>query len=241
MKKLTKEKLIKLVNYITDLGLKRFDIECENFVNLMIRFCDELDLRLHKLTLLKYEDWILDRVSDYWALAENSKIENNKEEEEEEFILPDTKRFDDDIDVIIVRKKSGKEFIYRLEKIVEVIEPVVEEQKPVEQKPTGATWKGLFTYVDNDKIFINRGKYRGCNVMDSKSLKAFFDNAIEFYGWILDCMRPSKIKKVMDSREKWELELNIKTLRELKNKIESSPLYQKFPYTFSKKRMGKGL
>ena len=238
MKKATRIKIDELVRAIVKRNLRKDDISINNFINFVMSICKDDKITFHKLTLQKYESYILSKVSDYWYF--NDKEEVVVKEEPCESVV-ELKVEGLEIEYILVKLKSGKELKYVLS------EPTVdikkEQIKEVEiWRPKSGIWNGLFRYDEVGlPTMINKGRYRGCDINDGVSLEKHFGTALEFYGWILDCLRPSNINKVERTRDEKELDMNIKTLLNLKDKIEGSPVFQKFPSAFDRKRKVKGL
>lgn len=227
MKKETKRKLDELVELIVNDKInwnrRKFSelSECDNFLSIMKRWSEDKGLIFHKLTIEKWSEYLVAKVLD--AYDNDLVVE-----------MPESINFSK----VMKLKLPGNGGVDELEiewdggikryKIVEV-----EIEQPKIEKPI-RNWSGLFNYINDDKVIIRLGKYRGCNIKSANSLKEHFRDVLDLYGFILDCLHPETIKKVKGSRSAEELEMNIKTLEEMKDKILKSRAAEKFPTCFKK-------
>jgi hypothetical protein len=214
MKKDTKEKLKKLGLHLANKYGSDFSLRAD-FIKISKLEGLGLKLNLHALTVKKYEDWLKNYIHrlryDSFFSAE-PQIETVSLESQIQPILDI-----DDVKEITVKFKSGS------------IETFT--------KPEPQIWSGLFEYRQ-DGAYFRTGKYTGCNVNSSQSLRNYFKDYLDLYAYITSCLSPKLLNSISNTRNSEELEMNVKTLTELKEKIESR---SQFPTVLKQIRRKKGL
>lgn len=210
MKKETKDKLKTLALHLGNKWGKDFT-QRDDFHKLCKQEADKLKLKIHAMTLRAYLNELKDYIInlDYTTPFDNHNVINLEKLTEPILDISD-------VSEVIIKYKSGSHESFK--------------------KPETQIWSGLFEYK-TDGIWIRCGKYAGCNVKSSESLKKYFNNYLDLYGYVLSCLQPGLLNKISDYRNEKELELNIKTLQELKEKIE---MRSQFTTTLKQIRKRKG-
>jgi hypothetical protein len=96
--------------------------------------------------------------------------------------------------------------------------------------------EGLFSWKRGG-TFFRIGKYKGCNVDSETSISQYFNNWLDFYSYVIACLKPTTIGKLKQSPE--TLERSVEKLTELKEGIESK--LPEFSSTLKSIRLKKGL
>jgi hypothetical protein len=213
MKKETQAKLKRLALHLGNKWGMDFT-KRDDFSKLSKKESDKIGLNLHYVTLKKYESDLKGYILSlrYDTFSSNPVIETVNLEE-----LVNPLLNLDDVDKVIVYFKSGNDEVF------------------TKTQPT--IWSGLFEYRQ-DGVYIRCGEYKGCNIHSSKSLKQYFRNYIDLYGYIVYCLSPKILGSISNYRNENELEMNIKTLTDLKDKIETRT---QFPTTLKQIRKRKGV
>jgi hypothetical protein len=172
MNELTKQKLRKLANLMLQKwGLE--SIEFTNFLQLSHEVSENAGLVIAPKTIKRHENYFKSLMK-YIQQNEMSKKEEVIEvgEKPSAKIEVQVNESGDKISKIIVQYASGKEDEFIL------------KEKEVEVEPQRPISLGLFDYIDNKTIIINRGRYKGkCNVRNVDEILKIFGNWEWFLKW----------------------------------------------------------
>lgn len=164
MKRETKEKLVKFADYL----IEKYSGDESLYFNTTQyeKLSNKAGVSLAYETLRKYNNYLQ-------KIIKNKIAEKEVESESVFTSQPSVSNLTKEVEYIIVRYSDGSEdkFIKEIKKI-----ELVEEKR---------VWLGMFDY--NDGTIIRKGKYSGCNVFDTSSIKEYFGGILNFYNHIKWC------------------------------------------------------
>lgn len=258
LKKETKKELDKLA----EIMYEKFGEECynlDNFIKLVIRIA-YTEVKLSHYTIRKDE-------SQRYLVRKIKELESPFEllDDDDDFLDEELKV--DKVLVQTIRLYSDGTYEIedkRVEEAHKLVNSIMEEteQKLNEMavgnfltdyfKEEEKQWRGMFNY-NGGKKEIRIGQYMGCDLNDKESIKKYFVDwkkgrsiPANLYGYVCHCLTPKELNKIKrnwcgeksNQRDEEEHQMNIQTLKEIKERIEKSYPY---PGTLAEIRREKGL
>jgi hypothetical protein len=97
----------------------------------------------------------------------------------------------------------------------------IRELKPkvIEKIEPEQIWLGLFNYKKDGTIIIQKGRYIGCNVKNTKSIKSYFKSISWFYKWSLGQIEKAEKEQIIITPDTPK---DVEILKKIVERIETS-------------------
>lgn len=210
IKKVTKEAYKKYGAEVTELS---------NYKEIIIEENGKLPESMSRNTLNKWFGYITVCIHNLHkeAIKEKERIDKEFEAKQYNHHLNNIKVYAEEKDITEAVVVEPKELMYSInfykDGTFEKVMPIKEEQKE-EQAPV--VYLGLFDYNDN-KVVVQRGGYKGCNVKNKKSILNYFRSMKRFENWCqekMDDVFSGRLKPNIDTPK------DMATLNKILNEIE---------------------